>query len=67
MKASLLESVLKMNTQKTDVKETSIVWIVANSLSREYDSNEVRGREASPPAMSTYHQQRKATVVDLDV
>ena len=46
MKTSPSRSVLKRNTQKADVKETSIVWIVANSLSREYDSNEARGREA---------------------
>jgi hypothetical protein len=46
MKTSPSGSVLKRNTQKADVKETSIVWIVANSLSKEYESNEARGRDA---------------------
>jgi hypothetical protein len=46
MKIFPSKSVLKRNTQKVDLKETSIVWIVASSLSREYNSNEPRGREA---------------------
>jgi len=46
MKTFPSESVLKRNTQKVDVKETSIVWIVASSLSKEYNSNEPRGWEA---------------------
>ncbi len=64
MKTSPSRSVLKRNTQKADAKETTIVWIVANSLSKEYDSNEIRGRDVSPPAMSTtHHKQRKGTFV----
>ena len=46
MKIFPSKSVLKRNTQKVDLKETSIVWIVASSLSREYNSNEPRDREA---------------------
>ena len=46
MKTSPSRRVPKRNTQKADLKETSIVWIVANSLSKEYDSNEPRGRDA---------------------
>ncbi len=46
MKTSPSRSVPKRNTQKADLKETTIVWIVANSLFKEYDSNEARGREA---------------------
>lgn len=55
MKTSPSKSVLKRNTQKADVKETSIVWIVVNSLSKEYDSNEARGREASPQLCLSIH------------
>ncbi len=36
---------MKRNTQRLAVKETSIAWIVANSLSRGYDSSEDRGLE----------------------
>jgi len=34
------------NTQEGDVKEIGIVCTVANSLSKEYDRNEVRSWEA---------------------
>ena len=43
MKISLSESVMRRNMPKGDVKETSIVRIVANSLSKGYDSTEAHG------------------------
>ena len=39
MKTSLAEGVMRRNMPKGDVKETSIVCIVANSLSKGYDSS----------------------------
>jgi len=43
MRTSLSETVLKRNMPKGDVKETSIVCIVANSLPKAYDSTEAHG------------------------
>ena len=40
MKTSSPESVIRENMPKGDVKETSIVCIVVNSLSNEDDSND---------------------------
>lgn len=41
MKTSLSEGVMRRNMPKGDVKETSIVCIVANSLSKGYDSTDL--------------------------
>jgi hypothetical protein len=38
MKRSPLRGALKRNIKKADVKQTSIVWIAANSLSKEYET-----------------------------
>ncbi len=40
MKTSLSERVMRGNMPKVDVKETSIVCIVANSLSNQDDGND---------------------------
>jgi hypothetical protein len=46
MKRFPLRGALKRSIKKADVKQTSIVWIAANSLSKEYDGNEARGWQA---------------------
>ena len=43
MRTSLSESVMRRNMTKGDVKETSIVRIVANSLSKGYNTTEAHG------------------------
>ena len=43
MKTSLSEGVMRRNMPKGDVKETSIVCIVVNSLCKGYESTEAHG------------------------
>ena len=66
MKTSPLEGALKRNTQSAAVNQASIAWIVANILSKGYDSSEACGLETKLHPrqvclLSTHHPQRKAT------
>jgi hypothetical protein len=54
MKTSLSESAVRGHMPRADAKETSIVCIVTNSLSKGCDSTEARGREAKHEYLDTH-------------
>jgi hypothetical protein len=65
MRASLSEAVLKRNMAKADVKETSIVCIVANSLCKGYDSTEPHGGGSKHGYSRNYEADRDIWTMDL--
>lgn len=65
MKTSLSERVMRGNMPKGDRKETSIVCIVANSLSKGYDSAEAQGRRSKHGSLRNYEADRDIWTMDL--
>lgn len=65
MRASLSETVMRRNMPKSDVKEASIVCIVANSLYKGYDSTEAHGGGSKHGYPRNYEADRDIWTMDL--